>query len=174
MSACQQVQYQGSRRFKLLTVDNDSQPYPVAAATWLDDEASPDPTQQQLVDTLELDVFQLLKQVAKYSQQLATTSSSSSSSSSGGSGGGQYLPDAVLTYAPPPPGKRSVAEYLIQTKHPAGDRIATWQRMGSMYGDAAVKKKPAQDPYQVCPHVLCTTYFQLRCLCTHQQACVDD
>jgi hypothetical protein len=61
------------------------------------------------------------------------------------------LPDAVLTYAPPPPGKRSVAEYLIETKHPAGDRIATWQRMGSVYGDAAVRKKPAQDPYQVGP-----------------------
>jgi hypothetical protein len=30
-----------------------------------------------------------------------------------------------------------------------GDKIATWQRMGSVYGQPANKKKPPQDPYQV-------------------------
>jgi hypothetical protein len=151
------VNYQGSRRFRLLTVDNESQPYPVAAATWLDDEALSDPAQQQVTDALELDVYKLLKQVAKYSQQLAAATSNPSSSSSTAAGSAdkppgsstQVLPDAVFTYAPPPPAKRSVAEYLIKTGHPAGDKIATWQRMGSVYGDSAAKKKPAQDPYQV-------------------------
>lgn len=166
-----QVTYQGSRRFKLLTVDNEAHPYPVAAATWLDDEVSTDPTQQQLTDTLELDVYQLLKQIQKYSQQLAAATTQRgrpSSTAAGGGGAGsppqqeqqqpaggssssaQVLPDAVLMYAPPPPEKRSVAEYLINSgQRRAGDQIATWQRMGSVYGDAEAKKKPAQDPYQV-------------------------
>jgi hypothetical protein len=163
-----QVTYAGSRRFKLLTVDNESRPYPLAAATWLDDQPPTDPTQQQLTDTLELDVYALLKQVAKYSAQLAagTSRSSNSSSTQGTSSNSenqehqassttaQVLPDALFTYAPPPPAKRSVAEYLIQTGHPAGGQIATWQRMGSVYGDTAAKKKSAQDPYQVCEHFL--------------------
>jgi hypothetical protein len=173
------VTYQGSRRFKLLTVDNESQPYPVAAATWLDDEVPADPTQQQLTDTLELDVYQLLKQIQKYSQQLAAATSQRSGDSgpsskaagragadgqrqqeqeqqpAGGSSSSSALPDAVLMYAPPPPEKRSVAEYLIQSgQRRAGDQIATWQRMGSVYGDAEAKKKPAQDPYQVSGEVL--------------------
>lgn len=165
-----QVTYAGSRRFKLLTVDHDSRPYPLAAATWLDDQPPTDPTQQQLTDTLELDVYALLKQVAKYSAQLAAGTSRSSTSNSSSthatssdskeqehqasSVAAQVLPDALFTYAPPPPAKRSVAEYLIQTGHPAGGQIATWQRMGSVYGDTAAKKKLAQDPYQVCEHFL--------------------
>lgn len=154
-----------------MTVDNEAHPYPVAAATWLDDEVSTDPTQQQLTDTLELDVYQLLKQIQKYSQQLAAATTqrggSPSSTAAGGrppqqeqqqqpaggssSSSAQVLPDAVLMYAPPPPEKRSVAEYLINSgQRRAGDQIATWQRMGSVYGDAEeAKKKPAQDPYQV-------------------------
>lgn len=163
-----QVTYQGTRRFKLLTVDNQSQPYPVGAATWYDDDAPAGPTQQQLIDQLELDVYRMLKQVASYSQQLtaaaaaASTSSDSDtdeqqqpSSSSGANASTaaaqqQYLPPSVLMYAPPPPGKQSVAEYLIRSGHPAGGQIATWQRLGSVYsGDATNKQKPSQDPYQV-------------------------
>jgi hypothetical protein len=30
-----------------------------------------------------------------------------------------------------------------------GDKIATWQRMGSVYGKPSNKKKAPQDPYQV-------------------------
>lgn len=153
------------RRFKLLSVDHDTQPYPIAAATWTDDQPPTDPTLQQVVDSLELEVFQLLKQVAKYSKQLAASNSSNSgllgTSSSetanrsqqgpgSSSNSGQVLPPSVFTYAPPPPTKRSVSEYLIKTGHPAGGRIATWERMGSVYGDAASKKKLSQDPYQVC------------------------
>jgi len=143
------------RRFKLLSVDHDTQPYPIAAATWTDDQPPTDPTLQQVVDSLELEVFQLLKQVAKYSKQLAASSSSSgllgTSSSeaadssqqgpgSSSSNSGQVLPPSVFTYAPPPPTKRSVSEYLIKAGHPAGGRIATWERMGSVYGAASLEE----------------------------------
>lgn len=31
----------------------------------------------------------------------------------------------------------------------AGAKIATWQRMGSVYGNTGARKKTVQDPYQV-------------------------
>jgi hypothetical protein len=38
-----------------------------------------------------------------------------------------------------------------------GDMIATWQRMGSVYGTSSNKKKAPQDPYQVnrCRLIFC-------------------
>lgn len=167
---CRQVQYVGLRRFQLLSVDNESKAYAVAAATWLDDVAPAAPAAAALTDTLELDVFRLLQQVAKYSQQLAAASASNPSSSGAGSSSSssspaqpQVLPEAVFMYAPPPPTKQSVAQYLTNAGVPAGQRIATWQRMGSVYdGDTGGKEKPTADPYQVRPCV---------CLCACGLVC---
>jgi hypothetical protein len=131
-----QVSYQGWRRFKLLTVDHDSKPYPMAAATWLDDDAaSLSQEQQAATDALEQQVYGLLQQVASYMRQLEQGSGSAaavaapasgptgvqagSSSGSSGSGGAKaqrpLLPDSVLLFAPPPPSRQqSVADYLIK------------------------------------------------------------
>jgi hypothetical protein len=133
-----QVSYQGWRRFKLLTVDHDSKPYPMAAATWLDDDAaSLSQEQQAATDALEQEVYGLLQQVASYMRQLEQGAGgagvsappsgptgvhggggSSSSSSSGGSSSKAQrplLPDSVLLFAPPPPSRQqSVADYLIK------------------------------------------------------------
>jgi len=120
-----QVNYQGLRRFKLLAVDNDAHPYPVAAATWLDDDLPKTFDQQSLTEQLELDVFSLLQQVARYSKLLEEAASSSAqqkqlhtpcpeTAAEGITDGSQklMLPDALLMYAPPPPQKQSVAEYM--------------------------------------------------------------
>jgi hypothetical protein len=150
--ATQQVQYQGVRRFRLLSVDSESKPYPIAAAAWLDDdERRGDDAAVQLVDTLEVDVFWLLQQVAKYSQQLAAAAAAAEGGGADGEGVQQQqpvLPDALFRYAPAPRAKQSVAEFLTRAGVPAGSRIATWQRMGSIYGNTAGKQKATQDPYQ--------------------------
>eukprot|EP00775_Hariotina_reticulata_P005370 gene5370-5605_t len=159
-----QVNYQGLRRFQVLAVDDDAHPYPVAAAAWLDDEQSQTHEQSCLTEQLELDVFSLLQQVAKYSKLLEDAASevtqrkqlqfSSAETAAEGhtdvsSSQKLVLPDAVLMYAPPPPRKQSMADYMKRAGMPAGDRIATWQRMGSVYGDTAAKKRPSQDIYQL-------------------------
>jgi hypothetical protein len=124
-----QVSYQGWRRFKLLTVDHDSKPYPMAAATWLDDESAHlSEEQQAATDELEQQVYGLLQQVASYMRQLQQSPGSAAvaapaagpaglqgSSSSGSKAQRPLLPDSVLLFAPPPPSRqRSVADYLIK------------------------------------------------------------
>ncbi|KAF6256613.1 hypothetical protein COO60DRAFT_1640586 [Scenedesmus sp. NREL 46B-D3] len=157
-----QVTYQGWRRFKLLTVDHDSKPYPMAAASWLDDvTANLTQEQQAATDKLEQQVYGLLQQVATYMRQLEQSSGSAavaappgpaamnSSSSSSSKAQLPLLPDSVLLFAPPPPSRQqSMADYLIKAGGSTGDKIATWQRMGSVYGSTQAKKKPPQDPYQ--------------------------
>ncbi|WIA18119.1 hypothetical protein OEZ85_009597 [Tetradesmus obliquus] len=159
-----QVSYQGWRRFKLLTVDHDSKPYPMAAATWMDDDtASLSQEQQAATYALEQQVYGLLQQVASYMRQLEQGSAAGAAvaapasgptglhGSSSGSKAQQrpLLPDSVLLFAPLPPSRQqSVADYLIKAGGSTGDKIATWQRMGSVYGQTSSKKKPPQDPYQ--------------------------
>lgn len=109
-----QVKYHGIRRFKLLAVDNEQKPYPVAAATWLDDiSEGATEVQDELTAELERDVYGLLQQVVRYSEKLAPEDGNSSTSNKGLS----LLPDTVLLYAPPPPDKnkqRGVADYMIK------------------------------------------------------------
>lgn len=108
-----QVKYQGSRRFKLLAVDKDEKPYPIAAATWIDDQSN-DTNEQQadMTAKLERDVYTLLQQVVKYSQLLSAEVSSSTKARQQA-----LLPDPVLLYAPPPPmdsKQKGVADYMIK------------------------------------------------------------
>lgn len=125
-----QVSYQGWRRFKLLTVDHDSKPYPMAAATWMDDDtASLSQEQQAATYALEQQVYGLLQQVASYMRQLEQGSAAGAAvaapasgptglhGSSSGSKAQQrpLLPDSVLLFAPLPPSRQqSVADYLIK------------------------------------------------------------
>lgn len=39
--------------------------------------------------------------------------------------------------------------WLLSAGGVAGAKIATWQRMGSVYGNTSSRSKPVQDPYQV-------------------------
>eukprot|EP00878_Enallax_costatus_P026815 GHUV01028817.1.p1 GENE.GHUV01028817.1~~GHUV01028817.1.p1 ORF type:complete len:243 (+),score=87.98 GHUV01028817.1:1235-1963(+) len=150
------VKYQGTRRFKLLAVDTEQKPYPVAAATWLDDNSNNLSEQQiDMLAKLERDVYTLLQQVVKYSQMLSPEVSSSDSTSQAKQQA--LLPDTVLLYAPPPPvdsKPKGVADYMIKAGGVAGSKIATWQRMGSVYGNPGARKKTVQDPYQMARDLL--------------------
>eukprot|EP00882_Tetradesmus_deserticola_P033265 GHRQ01037980.1.p1 GENE.GHRQ01037980.1~~GHRQ01037980.1.p1 ORF type:complete len:129 (+),score=53.28 GHRQ01037980.1:164-550(+) len=98
-----QVSYQGWRRFKLLTVDHDSKPYPMAAATWLDDDtASLTQEQQSATDTLEQQVYGLLQQVASYARQLQQ----------------DEIADSAAVAAPPAAGGKGSSSSSSSTRHP--------------------------------------------------------
>ncbi|KIZ06335.1 hypothetical protein MNEG_1617, partial [Monoraphidium neglectum] len=146
------VHYEGARRFKLLAVDRDQAPYPVAAVQWYDDDtASRAPQARADVDALERDVFKSLAEVQRLSQRLGPSPSGAASGSGGGGGGGELLPPEVARFAPPPPppaGGRSTADYLRAAGVPAGEAIAVWQRHGSVYGTPAAPKNSAADPYE--------------------------
>eukprot|EP00882_Tetradesmus_deserticola_P006351 GHRQ01006680.1.p1 GENE.GHRQ01006680.1~~GHRQ01006680.1.p1 ORF type:complete len:284 (+),score=78.04 GHRQ01006680.1:113-853(+) len=97
------VSYQGWRRFKLLTVDHDSKPYPMAAATWLDDDtASLTQEQQSATDTLEQQVYGLLQQVASYARQLQQ----------------DEIADSAAVAAPPAAGGKGSSSSSSSTRHP--------------------------------------------------------
>ncbi|KAF8061972.1 hypothetical protein HT031_004232 [Scenedesmus sp. PABB004] len=153
------VHYRGWRRFRLLAIDRDAKPYPVAAAAWLDD-APPPPgpgaaAAQAAVDALELEVHGLLQQVAAYAAQLGLHAHGPGAAPDGG-----VLPEAVRLYAPPPPPpprRAGVADYLVRAGGPTGAAVATWQRMGSVYDDgggggrrrsSSAARPPDTDPYQ--------------------------
>ncbi|GLC33283.1 hypothetical protein PLESTB_000351000 [Pleodorina starrii] len=131
------MQYEGSRRIKLLSVWQ-TQPYMIAAASFMTDSVSP--SEESLVDSLEWDLYGYLQEVGRLSKQLRTSEDAPAG-----------LPDSIPRYAPPPRSSRprTIADYLTEAGHPAGTSISMWQRHGSVYGNVKQGKDATQDPYAV-------------------------
>lgn len=133
------VQYEGSRRIQLVSLWQH-QPYVVGAACWLCDSVAP--SQEAQVAQLESSLHRALLEVARLRQRVSAQE------------GGRTmptLPEAITRYAPPPRAARprTIAEHLQAEGHPAGNRIAMWQRHGSVYGSSGGDgPQAAQDPYQ--------------------------
>lgn len=132
------VEYRAVRRFKLLSLWQD-EPYKVGCATWYDDDVCTKPEDEATLNALEADLYSALRQVAVLTKATSPDSTPRTT-----------LPDALLRYAPPPMVEKSMATYLQQTGHPAGNKISTYLRHGSVYkGTQSDIKKKAQDPYQL-------------------------
>ncbi|PNH07805.1 hypothetical protein TSOC_005692, partial [Tetrabaena socialis] len=133
------LEYQGLRRIQLLSIWQ-SQPYLVGAASYMADEA--EPSDAGALDVLEWELHGLLQELGRLTRQL-----------SGPGGAPAGLPESIARYAPqlPPrsPQPRTIAQYLTDAGHPAGNAISTWQRHGSLYGAVNRGKDAVQDPYAV-------------------------
>ncbi|GIL91734.1 hypothetical protein Vretimale_14864 [Volvox reticuliferus] len=131
------LQYEGFKRIKLINIWQ-SQPYMMAAASFMTDNVSA--AEEDLVDTLEWDLYRQLQEVGRLSKQLRTSDDAPAG-----------LPDSIPRFAPPARSSRprTIADYLTDAGHPAGTSISMWQRHGSVYGNVKQGKDATQDPYSV-------------------------
>ncbi|GBF88650.1 hypothetical protein Rsub_01549 [Raphidocelis subcapitata] len=149
------VRYEGVRRFKLLAVESEREPYPLAAVNWYDDDLAGLPPQERAaVDSLEREVMALLAEAARLSRRLGGAGGAAGEGKGegegrgGGFGGGSELPAELLRYAPPPAAACGTEDYLRAAGVPAGEAIAVWRRHGSVYGAPTARRAAAGDPYQ--------------------------
>lgn len=143
------VTYAGHRRMNLHYLENEeessenlasSKRFGVlkAAGEWFDDV---DPSLLGIpggiagVDAAERDLAGIVKEISRLSKIVDPESS--------------QLPEAVIRYAPPPPGQRRPTSYdaLKASGHRAATAIDMWRRHGSVYESQRAPEQAYADPY---------------------------